>query len=114
MLQNQRNFHSRTTVAGRHWKYEPLPSARKFHGLGARYKGFSGPIGSGKSSAFAYEALFNACLNPGLMGLVGAPTFPMLRDAQRTFFEILDREQIGFTHRKRKTPSFSLRDVGPK
>ena len=101
MLQNQRNGHSSTSSAGRHWKYEPLLSARKFHGLDARYKGFSGPIGSGKSYAFAYEALFNAYLNPGLMGLVGAPTFPMLRDAtRRAFFEILEIEQIGFTHRK--------------
>ena len=43
----------------------------------------------------------NAYLNPGLMGVIGAPTFPMLRDAtQRTFFEILEIEEIRFTHRK--------------
>jgi len=40
-------------------------------------------------------------LNPGLMGVIGAPTYPMLRDAtQRTFFEILEIEEIAFTHRK--------------
>src|SRR5260370_32088655 len=102
MLEKQRNRRcSRTPIPGRPWKYQPLPSAQKFHKLGARYKGFSGPIGSGKSYAFAYEALFNAYLNPGLMGLVGAPTYPMLRDAtQRTLFEILEMEQIRHTHRK--------------
>ena len=87
--------------SGRGWKYEPLASAQKFHALGTRYRGFSGPIGSGKSYAFAYEALFQAYLNLGLMGLIGAPTYPMLRDTtQRTFFEILEREQIGFAERK--------------
>ena len=101
MLQEQRMGPSMTTLTGRGWKYEPLSSAKRFHGLQARYKGFSGPIGSGKSYAFAYEALFNAYLNPGLMGVIGAPTFPMLRDAtQRTFFEILEIEEIAFTHRK--------------
>ena len=57
MLQEKRNRDSRTPAGGRRWKYEPLPSAHTFHSLRARYKGFSGPIGSGKSYAFAYEAL---------------------------------------------------------
>src|SRR5260370_23186433 len=101
MHQDQRKGSLMTTTTGRCWKYEPLSSAKRFHGLHTKYKGFSGPIGSGKSYAFAYEALINAYLNPGLMGLVGAPTFPMLRDAtQRTFFEILEIEKIRFTHLK--------------
>ncbi len=42
-------------------------------------------------------------MNPGLMGLVGAPTYPMLRDAtQRTLFEILDVEEIGYVYHKQE------------
>jgi hypothetical protein len=63
--------------------------------LGARFKGFSGPIGSGKSQALCQEAIRMSYINAGRLGLVGAPTYPMLRDAtQNTLFEILDRNRI--------------------
>src|SRR6202049_3328136 len=62
-------------------KYAPLPSQRRFHSSGARFKGFSGPIGSGKSQALCQEAIKLSYLNPGRTGLIGAPTYPMLRDA---------------------------------
>jgi hypothetical protein len=40
-------------------------------------------------------------LNPGRMGLVGAPTFPMLRDAtQAALFELLETNKIPFEHNK--------------
>jgi hypothetical protein len=40
-------------------------------------------------------------LNAGRMGLVGAPTYPMLRDAtQSTLFEILDRNRIPYDFNK--------------
>ncbi|MCX7605526.1 MAG: hypothetical protein N2036_15740, partial [Bryobacteraceae bacterium] len=70
--------------------YAPLPSQKKFHELTARFKGFSGPIGSGKSQALCHEALKLAYLNPGRTGLIGAPTYPMLRDAtQAALFEVM-------------------------
>jgi phage terminase large subunit len=70
--------------------YEPLPSQRRFHASEARFKGFSGPIGSGKSQALCQEAIRLSYLNPGRQGLVGAPTYPMLRDATLTsFLEVL-------------------------
>src|SRR5881409_1321989 len=56
--------------------YSPLPSQRKFHDSDARFKGFSGPIGSGKSQALCQEAIRLAYVNPGRTGLVGAPTYP--------------------------------------
>jgi hypothetical protein len=65
----------------RHIKYSALPSQHKFHESTARFKGFSGPIGSGKSAALCHEAIRLAFLNPGRTGLIGAPTYPMLRDA---------------------------------
>jgi hypothetical protein len=74
-----------------------LPSQRRFHESSARFKGFSGPIGSGKSLALCQEAIRLTYLNPGRMGLLGAPTYPMLRDAtQRSLFEILEANRLRY------------------
>src|SRR6266853_3005759 len=71
--------------------YTPLPSQKEFHDSPARFKGFSGPIGSGKSQALCQEAIKLSYLNPGRMGLIGAPTYPMLRDAtQAALLEVLE------------------------
>jgi hypothetical protein len=78
-----------------------LPSQKLFHELPHRFKGFSGPIGSGKSQALCQEAIRMAYLNPGRTGLIGAPTYPMLRDAtQATLFEILEANEIRYEHSK--------------
>jgi len=83
------------TVRLREIEYRPLESQKRFHDSKARFKGFSGPIGSGKSQALCQEALKLSYLNPGRTGLIGAPTFPMLRDAtQAALFEILERNRI--------------------
>jgi hypothetical protein len=63
--------------------YVPLPSQNKFHASTARFKGLSGPIGSGKSQALCQEAIRLSYLNPGRTGLIGAPTYPSCR------FEVL-------------------------
>ena len=57
--------------------YSPLKSQAEFHRSAARFKGFSGSIGSGKSAALCHEAIKLTYLNPGRTGLVGAPTYPM-------------------------------------
>jgi hypothetical protein len=42
-----------------------------------------------------------AYLNPGRLGLLGAPTYPMLRDAtQATLLEILDGSHIPYEYSK--------------
>lgn len=84
------------------WRYDTLPAQRVFHGnLTARFKGYSGPIGSGKSHALIYEALLLSRLNPGLLGLIAAPTYRMLQDStQRAFFEVLAVEGIDHVFRK--------------
>src|ERR1700760_4687131 len=69
----------RAGVYRRGIKYRPLPSQHRFHESTARFKGFSGPIGSGKSAALCQEAIRLSYLNPGRTGLIGAPTCPMLR-----------------------------------
>ncbi|HUI56708.1 MAG TPA: phage terminase large subunit [Bryobacteraceae bacterium] len=88
-------------VKRREIAYDPLPSQKAFHECAARFKGFSGPVGSGKSQALCQEAIRLAYQNPGRMGLLGAPTFPMLRDAtQATLFEILHDNEIPFEFNK--------------
>ncbi len=78
-------------------KYAPLPSQAAFHASRARFKGFSGPIGSGKSQALCHEALRLSYYNAGRLGLIGAPTYPMLRDAtQVTLLSILEESRIPF------------------
>jgi phage terminase large subunit len=84
------------------WKYDTLPAQRAFHSdLISRFKGYSGPIGSGKSHALVYEALLLTRFNPGLLGLIGAPTYRMLEDStQRTFFDVLAMEGIDYVFHK--------------
>lgn len=78
-------------------RYQALPSQLLFHRSDARFKGFSGPVGSGKSQALCREALFLAYMNPGCAGLIGAPTFPMLKDAtQAAFLQVLGDMKIPY------------------
>lgn len=86
------------------WQYQALPAQQAFHAdLATRFKGYSGPIGSGKSYALVYEALFLSRMNPGLLGLVGAPTYRMLQDStQRTFFEVLASEGVEYIFNKQE------------
>jgi hypothetical protein len=94
--------------------YVPLPSQSKFHASTARFKGFSGPIGSGKSQALCHEAIRLSYLNPGRQGLIGAPTYPMLRDATLTsFLEVLDTNRI--RHQLNKSESvLMMKDTGSR
>lgn len=95
-------------------KYSPLPSQKRFHDSRARFKGFSGPIGSGKSQALCQEAIRLSYLNPGRMGLLGAPTYPMLRDAtQVAFLEILDASKIVYDQNKAEN-TIIIRDTRSK
>ncbi|MFL6352372.1 MAG: terminase large subunit domain-containing protein [Bryobacteraceae bacterium] len=79
----------------------PLPSQSRFQSVKARFKGFSGPVGSGKSAALCWEALRQAFVNRGRQGLLAAPTFSMLRDATLTsLFRVMEEQEIEFEHRK--------------
>lgn len=90
---------SRATL--RKIEYSPLPSQKAFHAVTARIKGFSGPIGSGKSQALCHEAIRLTYQNAGRQGLIGAPTFPMLRDAtQQTFFDLLNSNKLPYEYNK--------------
>lgn len=62
--------------------------------------------------ALVQEAIRLSVVNAGLLGLVGAPTYPMLRDVtQRAFFEELERSEIPFRFKKQEN-LLSLSDMG--
>src|SRR5450755_4436678 len=94
--------------------YDPLDSQKRFHDCEARYKGYSGPIGSGKSQALCQETIRLTYLNPGRTGLLGAPTYPMLRDAtQATLLELLAANKLPFDHNKAEN-ALVMRDTGSR
>jgi hypothetical protein len=94
--------------------YDPLPSQKRFHESTAAFKGFSGPIGSGKSAALCHEAIRLCYLNPGRVGLIGAPTYPMLRDSTLTsLLEVLGDNQIPFELNK-ADGVLTFRDTGSR
>jgi hypothetical protein len=56
----------------------------------ARFSFYVGGIGAGKTFAGAVRAIRRGVEQPGSLGLVGAPTFPMLRDVtERAYFDLL-------------------------
>ena len=88
-------------IVGQEINYNALPSQKEFHECTSRFKGFSGPIASGKSQALCQEAIRLSYYNKGRLGLIGAPTYPMLRDAtQTTLFSILDTQDIPYEYNK--------------
>lgn len=94
--------------------YKPLPSQARFHGSSARFKGYSGSIGSGKSQALCQEAIKLAYINAGRTGLIGAPTYPMLRDATLSALtEVLERNSIPFDLNKGEHV-LTLQDTGSR
>lgn len=94
--------------------YRPLPSQRAFHANGERFKGFSGPIGSGKSAALCQEAIRLCYLNQGRTGLIGAPTYPMLRDStQAALFDALQTSKIPYEFNKAENQA-TLTDLGSR
>ena len=49
-------------------RYNPLPTQARFHKLETRFKGFSGPVGSGKSQALCQEAIRAGVRERGMHG----------------------------------------------
>ncbi len=94
--------------------YDALPSQKRFHESVARFKGFSGPVGSGKSLALCQEAIRLTYVDVGRTGLIGAPTFPMLRDStQVTFFDICSKARLPLDFNK-STNTVTMLDSGSR
>jgi hypothetical protein len=86
-----------TPLYRRRVPYSRYPSQQKFDASSAAVKGFSGPIGSGKSKAQCHEAIKCANLNHGVTGLIGGPTYRLLNDS--TILELLATlEEHGIPH----------------
>jgi hypothetical protein len=101
-------------ILKRRINYVALPSQRTFHDSPARFKGFSGPIGSGKSAALCQEAIRLSYLNPGRTGLIGSPTFPMLRDSTLlALLETLNDNRIPFELNKADNV-LTMKDTGSR
>lgn len=75
------------------WRLNPTQLA--FLATRRRFSFYVGGIGAGKTHAGAVRAIVTAIQYPGSLGLIGAPTYPMLRDAtQRAFFALLPPDFI--------------------
>ncbi|HYM09903.1 MAG TPA: hypothetical protein VEU62_04190 [Bryobacterales bacterium] len=69
-------------------------------------------MGSGKSLALCHEAIRLTYWDPGGTGLMGAPTYPMLRDAtQMTFFDICEESGLPYEINK-GTNTVIMKDTG--
>jgi hypothetical protein len=80
-----------------------LPSQQRFLECQAQKKGFSGPVGSGKTVALCYQAAMSAVRNPNCDGLIGGPTYPMLRDVTvKAMLQILDEKDIPYSISSRR------------
>lgn len=89
-----------------------LPSQRRFHESPSRFVGFSGPVGSGKTFSLVGKALRMAAVNRGRVGLLGAPTFPMLRDVTlRTLVDELENRRIPYDFHRQEM-AIRLRRLG--
>lgn len=81
-------------------QYRPLNAQYRFHASNSKHKGYSGPVGSGKSLALAYESLYLSALSPNCIGYVTAPTRTMLHGAaQRAIFQMLQEEGIRYSYK---------------
>lgn len=90
-----------------HWMhagYVPLPQQKKFHDMTVPFGAFIGGVGSGKSTSGAAEVVKLALEYPGLITIVGAPTYKMLAQATLPKLrEFLQPEAIAI---ERKDESF--------
>ena len=81
--------------------YPRYESQRLFDEMPCTFKGFSGPVGAGKSKALCHEIIKCCYLNPGVPGLLGAPTEKLLKASTLIeLLSILDEQAIPYTYRK--------------
>lgn len=76
-------------------EYNPLPEQRPLFTKrkACRYIAMVTGVGGGKTISGAVRIFIESQEQPGGLFLVGAPTYPMLRDTtRRTFFECFDRD----------------------
>jgi len=95
------DYNQETVIPIRGLGYEALETQFDFHESTSLYKGYSGPVGSGKSFALCWEAIRLCYENPGRLGLIGAPTYNMIKDTtQVALFDLLKGAGIPYEHNK--------------
>jgi len=76
-------------------RFRLRPKQKVFVENKERWSFYVGGLGAGKTFAGAVRSIYYSIEYPGSFGLIGAPTYPMLRDTtQRTFFELLPPQLI--------------------
>lgn len=76
-------------------RFRLRPKQKMFVENQERWSFYVGGLGAGKTHAGAVRSIYFSLQYPGSFGLIGAPTYPMLRDTtQRTFFELLPPQLI--------------------
>jgi len=87
-----------------------FPSQRRFFESTSKFSGFSAAVGSGKTTAMVYKALRMASANPGCVGVLGAPTMPMLRSVtMAAMIDTLNSHRIPFVFRSQSDSLFLKR-----
>ena len=77
--------------------YDLFPKQDDFVQTQTPFSAFVGGVGSGKTRAGAVKSILYSLEHPHSLGMVTAPTYPMLRDATlRTFRELLPKELYEF------------------
>lgn len=75
--------------------YAPFAKQRDFHEDISKFKAFIGGVGSGKTKAGVAEVIKTMVENPGVPGMIVAPTYRLLSDVtQRAFFEMCPLDLI--------------------
>ena len=78
-------------------RFRPLPAQRRFLLAREPFAAYVGGYGSGKTYALCHKAIQLSGHNPGLPGMLVAPTYGMLEDTvMRSFIEILQANGIGY------------------
>jgi PBSX family phage terminase large subunit len=87
-----------------------LPAQRKYlEDTEHRIIGFVAGFGAGKTHALCMKTIMLALDNPGYIGLVAEPTYPLIRDVFcRSFDEALERYNIEFDFRVSPQPEYTL------
>lgn len=92
--------------ADKPWK--PLPKQETTLYNTNKFFLYVGGVGSGKTMVGSYKAIFKALQHPNGMGLIGAQTFPQLRDAtMETFFMVCPEKLM---HGGSKAKAFNKSD----
>ncbi len=80
-------------VVEQQWTLNPVQW--QFVSCEQRFSFYVGGVGAGKTFSGAVRAIMRTLDYPGSLGLIGAPTYAMLRDAtQRAFFQLLPEPYI--------------------